>query len=113
MPSQSVIRICEATEKIVRKVLQVTDNKMLRDSGLRPAIKTSVLAEVGNSVFTSLDGHMLDMETENNHVFSLIRGVVDTYLNVRLHHVVKTQNNSLKDKRVRKTYSKLILFAHQ
>jgi len=113
VPSSSVVQVCEATEKCVKRMLAVTNGKIPRDSYLKSAISASVLAEVGSSAFDSLSDHMFETEADCNHVFSLIQHICECYTKIRLHHVVRTMNTGLKDKPIRKKFSKLILFAHQ
>ena len=88
VPSHSVIWVCEATERCVKTLLAVNNGKMPRESGIRTVISSSVLSEVGQSTFASLDEHTFDCEVDSNHVFALIRCISECY-------------------------SKFVLFAHQ
>ena len=83
------------------------------EHGIRNAISNAVLSEVGQSTFSCLDEHMFDCEVDSNHVFSLIRYISACYSKVRFHNVVKMLNEDLKENRIRKKFSKLVLFAHQ
>ena len=113
VPSISVVRVCEATERCVKRLLVISNGKMPREHGIRNAISNAVLSEVGQSTFSCLDEHMFDCEVDSNHVFSLIRYISACYSKVRFHHVVKMLNEDLKENRIRKKFSKLVLFAHQ
>ena len=86
---------------------------MPRESGVRTVISSYVLSEVGQSTFASLDEHMFDCEVDSNHVFALIRCISECYSKIRFHHVVRMLSDDLKEERIRKKYSKLVLFAHQ
>ena len=114
-PSDSVVRVCNATERLFQKLLFVTDQKLPQGPGVAEALGRAVLQEVGadNSVFRDLYPHMLDTEPDNNHVFSLIKAVSAAYTNVRMHHVAKQHNLKVTGKYVRKTMTKTILFKHQ
>ena len=76
-PSDSVVRVCSATERLFQKLLFVTDQKLPQGPGVAEALGRAILQEVGadNSVFHDLYPHMLDTEPDNNHVFSLIKAV--------------------------------------
>ena len=71
-PSVSVVKICTVTEKVLQRVLFVTDQKLPQGPGVPEALAHAALQEVGNGVFHSLEEHMLEMGPDNNYVFSLI-----------------------------------------
>ena len=86
-PSQSVITICEETEKCFERNV--------------------------SKVFTELDSHMFDTPVSENHVFSLIKTVSRCYCKVKLYHLGKEATTKVHEKNVRKKLSKLALFNHQ
>ena len=59
-----------------------------------------------------LDEHT-DIMNSGSHRALLIKKVVSIFLTLRLKHMAKLKNLSLTNKRIRKTYSKLILFKSQ
>ena len=112
-PSPSVVRVCEASESVIRLLLAATGGKVPRVDGITSAIETCVVAKLGRLVFSELNTHMLDTEPENNHVFDLIRSVCRHYVTIRFHHAAKLEVDSFTKKRIRKVLTKLILFNHQ
>ena len=112
-PSESVVKICTVTEKLIQRMLFVSDQKLPQGPGVLEALAHAVLQEVGNGVFHSLEQHMLEMEPDNNHIFSVIKAVTCAYCNVRMHHLAKQYNIRIKGQFIRKTMTKVIFFSHQ
>ena len=60
-PTQSVIHVCEETEKCFQRMLATTDGKLPHGRGIPDAIAVSVLLALKvSSLFTELDDHMHD-----------------------------------------------------
>ena len=113
-PTQSVVTVCEETEKCFQRMMNVTDGNLPHCMGIADAISTSVLSKLNHSkVFTELNNHMFDTPVNENHIFSLIKLIVKCYCKVRLYHLGKEATARLHGKIVRKTLSKLVLFNHQ
>ncbi len=113
-PTQSVVTVCEETEKCFQRMMNVTDGNLPHCMGIADAISTSVLSKLNHSkVFTELNNHMFDTPVNENHIFSLIKLIVKCYCKVRLYHLGKEATARLHGKIVRETLSKLVLFNHQ
>ena len=112
-PSSGVVNICINTEKLIQNMLFLNGQRLPQGEGLPGALALAVLQKTGGQVFNNLDGHMLDTDPENNHVFALIKAVTRAYCKIRMHHFVGQHNARIKEKYVRKNLSKLILFKNQ
>jgi hypothetical protein len=112
-PSQSVIDLCMATEKLFQKVLHVNKQLLPQGQGLPGAFANVVLGDLGGKVFLTLEPHMTDTEPDNNHVFALIKAITHAYCKIRMHHLTKQFNVYITGKCIRKKWTKLILFSHQ
>ncbi|GFO07768.1 THAP domain containing 9 [Plakobranchus ocellatus] len=114
-PSHSVVRVCNVTERLLQKLLCLTDQNLPQGPGVPEALERAVLQEVGTdrAVFYDMLAHMLDTEPDNNHVFSLIKAATSAYANVRMHQVAKQHIIHVTGKYVRKTMAKTVLFKQQ
>ena len=114
IPSPSLLKVCKETEKCLMRMLKTTSGHLPHCSGLLGAISTSVLAAfVGSNIFESLTEHMFDSTATNNHVSSLIKYCAECYIHIRMYHLGKIQTEKIQGKKVRKQFSKLILFNNQ
>ena len=75
----------------------------------------SVLEDINiSSIFVDLEEHMLEQSIMDNHVLLLVKAVARSYVKIRMHHIAKEFNESIvKNDRVRKKLTKLVLFKHQ
>ena len=116
-PTQSVITICEETEKCFERMMKVSGGNLPHCSNISEAIVTAVLSGINKTnksrVFTELDSHMFDTPVSENHVFSLIKTVSKCYCKVKFYHLGKEATTKVHEKNVRKTLTKLVLFNHQ
>ena len=116
-PTQSVITICEDTEKCFERMMKVFGGNLPHCSNISEAIVTAVLSGINKTnksrVFTELDSHMFDTPVGENHVFSLIKTVSKCYCKVKFYHLGKEATTKVHEKNVRKTLTKLVLFNHQ
>ena len=113
-PKQSVITVCEETEKCFQRMMKVSGGSLPHCKGISEAIVTAVLSGISQSkVFSELDSHMFDTPVSENHIFCLIKTVSKCYCKVRLHHLGKEVTTKVHEKNVRKTLTKLVLFNHQ
>ena len=113
-PSESVVFICEETERCFQRMLVKTGGNLPRSSGLSDAIPSAVLKSLNiSTIFRELDDHMRECSFEDNHVFSLIKLVSKCYSKVRFHHLASEKSLKLKGKNIRRRLSKLILFKNQ
>ena len=64
-------------------------------------------------MFPDLNDHILEQAVVDNHVFPLIKNVSKTYSKIRMYHLGKTMSDKITGERVRKKFTKLILFKNQ
>lgn len=102
-PSDAVIRLCHATENVIRFI--PTSNFVVRN--LRDRIRQTVLNE-GHLPFP--DDHQSGL---NSHAMQLAKLVIDTYCNVRMHHHAKIKTDDSKGAIIRSKLTKAIIFSHQ
>ncbi|GFO01795.1 Mu-type opioid receptor [Plakobranchus ocellatus] len=83
-------------ERLPQKLLCLTDQKQPQGLGVPEAPEQAVLQEFGTdrAMFYDLVAHMLDMEPDNNNVFSLIKAVTSAYTNIQ-NQMENTTNTSL------------------
>lgn len=112
-PSADSLRVCSETEKTCRRFLAQTGNRPPVNVML-PYLTNYTFANLPNSLFSTLNDHLLDFETLGcNHVFDLTKQIIMQYLKIRLHSVNKKFNLSLTGQSVRQRLNKIILFKHQ
>ena len=116
-PTQSVITICEETEKCFERMMKVSGGNLPHCSNISEAIVTAVLSGINKTnksrVFTEFGSHMFDTPIGENYVFSLIKTVSKCYCKVKFYHLGKEATTKVYEKNVRKTLTKLVLFNHQ
>lgn len=104
-PSNDVIKICKTAESFVRcytdKLKNINKN----------IIVTKILSKfVGTSIFNDIVFHSFNEYPTSNHSTDLIKAVIEKYLNIRLHFILK---NSLSKETKRQLLNKYILFQGQ
>ena len=113
-PSPSVIKVCETTEKCFQHMLKTNNGKPPQTSNVIPTLSTVVLHQLaGHLIFESLVDHMFDSTPENNHLIRLIKCVCSCFGKIRMHHVARRYTEQIIGDRVRKQFTKLVLFKHQ
>ena len=110
-PSKCVIKTCSETEKCFQRMAKTV--AVPSHPKIMQAIVSSVLLAVSGHTFNSLAEHMFDTEPINNHVILLQKCIILFYCKIRIYHIIKSHNINSTDRKVRKTYSKLVLFNHQ
>ena len=114
LPSLGLQKICQETEKCILRMLNANEGGLPHAAGISKAIATTVLtACIGSGVFSELDQHMYDTSAVDNHVFSLVKCCSESYVTIRMHHLSKLRNESMHAQKVRRQFSKLVLFKHQ
>ena len=56
---------------------------------------------------------MRDCSVDGNHVFFLVKTIIECYCRIRLFHVAKQSTMHINGSNIRKKLTKLILFKHQ
>lgn len=112
MPSQSVVDVCMACEKLFRmhvtvhgKLTQVTSHELIQE----------ILLKINeNDWFDSLRQHQFDSEPTFNHVILLIKAIAQKYFQVRYNYagIHYTNNHLGKNYKIsRQKSTKLVLFS--
>lgn len=113
-PDHRVNIITKTTDQIFRQY-QFSDNifveKHLIDKIFMLVKK--ILDMKFSNLFDCLDEHVDSLSSETSHKNKFIKKIVATYLTLRCRHLAKQKNFCLHRKRIRKTFSKLILFKNQ
>ena len=114
IPSTCVVAICTETEKLIQREIKVNANSLPKFNSLVGTIVKNVLVfATQKNLFPTLHCHMLDSTPTTNHIFSLARCCAEAYLKIRMHHLGKRYTEKITGQKVRKQFSKLILFKHQ
>ena len=112
--SADVIVVCRCVELCVQRLMKTLNGNLPPAAGITSAINTEVLsASLQKEVFNNLNEHMFDTSVVDNHLFILIKLITTNYINVLMHHLAKQHNDNLTGERIRKNYTKIILFKHQ
>ena len=111
--SISVILVCEEAERCFNRMHTVTKRNLPLSSSLIPEISTVFLAEVGGKCFISLMAHMFDTTPDNNHVYNLVKCISQCYCKIMMHHLASQKTAEITGIKVRKQFTKLVLFKHQ
>lgn len=114
LPSPSVLCVCYETEKCVQRMLKESGGSLPKGDGLVGAITMSVLDHCSRKqAFHSLESHMYDSTPTTNHLLSLIKCCAECFIKIRMHHLGKMYSEQISGAKIRKQFSKLILFKHQ
>ena len=104
----------EVTEKKFRKLLNTTNGKAPLSKGVTGAISMSVMKDLQlKTIFPDLTEHMRETDVTDNHFFNLIKSVCKNYCKIRMFHIGKQITNKISQDKIKKKYSKLILFKSQ
>ena len=112
-PSPGVVAVCSESDHNIRKILQVTNNRLPQGPGIPSVVATAVLSQLHNKVFATLSDHDLDTSIEENHIFKLIKTISFSYTKIISHHLAKAETDVQTGIKIRKQVPKLILFKHQ
>jgi len=115
-PSQSVVRICECTERLIQRILNCNNGALPQSVGNNfvSTLTLTVFSEIAEKhIFEELNDHMLDSSINCNHVFSLIKCIIQCFITIRMHALAKNYTEKITGIKVRNKLSKLVLFKHQ
>ena len=80
-PRESVVVVCEETERRFQRMLITTKGTLPLSKGIPGGISLSVLQDLNMSkVFKELNDHMLETSVTDNHLFSLIKNISQSYI---------------------------------
>lgn len=115
--SSDVIDVCYEVEKLFSHRLLLNNGNAIKEhhmvSRICSKVLSTVLIERSPSAFSSLDYHMLDVPPDDNHVGSLVKRIVCSYCNIRLHHIAKETTAQSNETSVRWKLTKLVHQMHQ
>lgn len=101
--SNDVFNICMKTESVIRNCIRVSGGKSLLKKYDSNFICTAVLKlYIHKNVFPGGDEH--------NHDITLLKSVVERFIDLRLHYICKKETGDIKNKSKRQLYNKLNLF---
>lgn len=101
-PSPDVVKICQTTETFMKNINTI---------GFRKEIAISKILRnfIGTSLFNDIISHQLGEFPSSNHITDLMKAIIEKYINVRLHHLLKLKLKPSK----RQFLNKYILFQGQ
>lgn len=103
-PSHDLMSLLLLCESLLRQSLPFT------------RILSNVLRRYGKmgSLFHEAEHHFADMtHGVSSHYYSLVKFCAETYLNLRMHHMARLENDEHRRQSKRQLFNKLTLFAHQ
>lgn len=105
--SEDVYTVCNKTEEVIRREQRI--------HGLKNTTKTYLCSLVlkctlNLNIFSSIDTHSLQQPPLFSHKISLIKAIIENFIDVRLHYIAKKNNRKLNSKLKRQLYNKLNLF---
>lgn len=106
-PSEDVIHLCNAAEKIVKSNIE-SKNEADRDA--RSMVNKTLKLFIGTDIFHVLHAHLFEQEPCSNHLLHLLRAVIQKYIDIRVKYLVRKLNIK---KTKRQLYNKLTLFSGQ
>ena len=113
-PSDSVVKVCEETEKCFQAIQSAVDGSLPLECGVDMAIAMAVLRRIPvNEMFITLNEHMLEGSVTDNHIFQLIQTTSLCFSKIRLHHMAKQSNEKANVKKIRKVLTRLVIFKNQ
>lgn len=104
-PSLGVVKIVEATEIFIRKLMYTTNNILPSHN-----LVQDIIVAVSRQLIEKLRNLF---PTHEEHQFSLMKNIINCYCKIRLHNLGRMYSEKLQETAIRKTLSKLILFKHQ
>ena len=97
-----------------QQMLATTEGRLPQGKGIPDAIALSIWNSINmKTTFKIVDTHMLDTTVNDNHTFTLIKTIFKCYSKMRLYHLSKAIAEMATKNKVRKKFSKLVLFEHQ
>ena len=113
--TESVIKVCEETEKTIRRKLIASNGKLPHGKNFVDRIAITVLGNLGDSnVFSDLNEHALATPIEEEyHIFKMIKVIAKCYSKVRFYQLGREETEGLTREKIRKKLSKLVLFKNQ
>jgi hypothetical protein len=111
VPSQGVNAVVKHAEKCVRMVVHTCDATRLKQFGHQ--LEVDVLSAVDPYALFGFEHAMETFDGVDNHVISLTRLIVRSYVNLRKNKIAKLWNLTRTSTNIRHKLTKLILFKNQ
>lgn len=110
LPSKDLFTICLKTEQHTRNyVKQKGTQHFLKENDSKRLIITILKSFQSTEIFDGLISHSFNQHATLNHRTLLIKAAIETYMNVRLHHLHKN-DPAVKFHTKRQKFNKLVLF---
>lgn len=108
-----VIDICKAAEKYFRFFHKTTNifNKNIKN--LIQVLVKNTFETLSSSILIEFHNHHLEDDPIDGHAFELIKKILRSYFNLRIHHETVKKLDLSKKTRVRSIYTKSILFQNE
>lgn len=105
--SEDVYTVCSKTEEIIRREQRINGQK----NTTKAYLCSLVLKRVFHlNIFSSIDIHSRQQPALFNHKISLIKAIIEKFIDVRLHYIAKKTTEGLKSNSKRQLFNKLNLF---
>lgn len=108
-----VVEVCTITEKRIRKLLMLTDNKVPNDNYFLHTFVYTLAGELYQKQILLNLQHEETTSILKNHSFILIKMIIFSYCKIRFNSLSKKYSTQIRGDILRKTLSKLIIFNHQ
>jgi hypothetical protein len=115
-PSKSVVTVCAVTERCIRHVSGQAGGTVCQQRNTLLALQMAVINRTQhmNLFCISTDEHSCSTDILDSPVLTLVRLVINEYVNVRFHAMAKKLTEKIRGKNVRVNSNKqVLLFAHQ
>lgn len=114
-PSLDVVKICISTEKRLRHILNLNNDKMPKEHNFFNVFVAETTAKIveGKYRFLNMNDHIFDHSVMDNPEIKLIKNIISIYAKIRLFSFAKKQTEQIKGELIRKKLSKIILFSGQ
>ena len=118
LPSSAVMKVVKATEILFKRQVICSDLGITMEKNVDLKIETAVVEQFGSGIFSQTDGHFYDhhIAQESDHLTSLLRSIVQKYLNLCLKTYGKRYTEMITHKNLpssRHELTKTILFLNQ
>jgi hypothetical protein len=105
-PSKDVLKVAEISERVFRRYMSTTSGKPTNRHNAKQLVLTGVLSHISNlALFQNMKDHMFDTEITDNHIYTLCKSIVNTYIQIRFHHEAKTFTSSIRGPNVRNQFT--------
>ena len=107
-PNKDTVKICEIAEQKIIEIMH--QNKLFGSKNILQNLVTKIMSCVITQypwVYCQCNEH------DAGHRYNFIRQIAVSYCIIRLQYLAKEKNREMKQKKIRKVYTKLVLFNGQ